>query len=97
MALKVGRVDVWTGTIEDRPGGAAATLDALSQAGANLEMVLARRAPPHPRQGGPFVSPAKTRQAIKAAHGARLRQPLRRHSLPVEWRGQAGSPCARHA
>jgi hypothetical protein len=43
MALKVAKCDVWAVTIDDRPGGAAEKLENLSKAGANLEMVLARR------------------------------------------------------
>src|SRR5260221_2631588 len=94
MVLKVGRVDVCTGTIEDRPGGAAATLDALSQAGANLEMVLARRAPEQPGKGVLFVSPVKTGKAIKAAQGAGLGKPIGIHSLRIEGGDKAGLRAA---
>src|SRR5260221_982541 len=90
MVLKVGRVDVWTGTIEDRPGGAAATLDALSQAGANLEMVLARRAPQQPGKGGLFGSPGKTSKALKAAEGPGLRKAIGIHSLRIQGGDKAG-------
>lgn len=84
MALKVGRVDVWTGTIDDRPGGAAETLRALSEAGANLEMVLARRAPEQPGKGVLFVSPVKTGKAVRAAQAAGLGKPLGIHSVRIE-------------
>ncbi len=40
MALKATRVDVWTATVEDRPGGGAEKLEALAEGGANLEFVL---------------------------------------------------------
>ena len=43
MPLKVTKADVWAATIEDRAGGAADQLEKLSKAGANLEMLLARR------------------------------------------------------
>jgi len=90
MALRVGRVDVWTGTIEDRPGGAAAMLGALAQAGVSLEMVLARRAPEQPGKGVLFVSPVKTAKAVKAAQAAGLGKPLGIHSLRIEGGDKAG-------
>jgi len=94
MALKVSRVDVWTGTIEDRPGGAAATLDALSQAGASLEMVLARRAPEQPGKGVLFVSPVKTAKAVTAAQGAGLGKSIGIHSLRIEGGDKPGLGAA---
>jgi hypothetical protein len=48
MELLVERVDVWAATIEDRPGGLAMVLGALRDAGANLQLVIARRAPDKP-------------------------------------------------
>jgi len=94
MALKVAKVDVWTGTIEDRPGGAAATLEALAQAGASLEMVLARRAPEQPGKGVLFVSPVKTGKAVRAAQAAGLGKPLGIHSLRIEGGDKAGLGAA---
>jgi hypothetical protein len=94
MALKVGRVEVWTGTIEDRPGGAAATLEALAQAGASLEMVLARRAPEQPGKGVLFVSPVKTGKAVRAAQAAGLGKPIGIHSLRIEGADKAGLGAA---
>lgn len=94
MALKVSKVEVWTGTIDDRPGGAAATLDALAKAGANLEMVLARRAPEQPGKGVLFVSPVKTGKAVRAAQAAGLGKPLGIHSLRIEGGDKAGLGAA---
>lgn len=94
MALKVKVIDVWTGTIDDRPGGAAATLHALSQAGANLEMVLARRAPEQPGKGVLFVSPIKTAKAVKAAQAAGLGKPTGIHSLRIEGGDRPGLGAA---
>lgn len=94
MALKVSKVDVWTGTIEDRPGGAAATLEALAQAGASLEMVLARRAPEQPGKGVLFLSPVKTGKAVRAAQAAGLGKPIGIHSLRIEGGDKAGLGAA---
>ena len=94
MALKVRKVDVWTGTIDDRPGGAAAALHALSEAGANLEMVLARRTPEQPGKGVLFVSPVKSAKAVNAAQGAGLGKPVGIHSLRVEGGDKPGLGAA---
>ena len=83
MALKVSRADVWAATIEDRAGGAADKLEALSAAGANLEMLLARRTE-QPGQGVMFVTPLKGAKATKAAQAAGFGKPQRIHSVRIE-------------
>jgi hypothetical protein len=82
MALKVSKADVWAVTIDDRPGGAAQKLEALSQAGANLEMVLARRT--EQGQGVMFVTPLKGKKAVAAAQAAGMGQPGSIHSVRIE-------------
>src|ERR671925_86157 len=57
MAIKASRIDVWMTVIDDRAGGAAEKLEALAGAGADLEVVLARRTPEHPGQGVLIASP----------------------------------------
>jgi hypothetical protein len=42
MPLKVTKIDVWSGEIQDQPGGLAGVLRQLAGASANLEMVVAR-------------------------------------------------------
>jgi hypothetical protein len=83
MALKVSKADVWAVTIDDRPGGAAQKLEALSKAGANLEMVLARRTE-LPGQGVMFVTPLKGKKAVEAARQAGMGQPGSIHSVRIE-------------
>jgi hypothetical protein len=48
MPLKVTKIDVWSGEIQDQPGGLAGVLRQLAGASANLEMVVARRQPDRP-------------------------------------------------
>jgi len=84
MALKVSKADVWAVTIDDRPGGAAQKLEALSRAGANLEMLLARRTSEQPGQGVMFVTPIKGKKALEAAQQAGMGQPGTIHSVRVE-------------
>ena len=67
-------MDVWAGSIQDKPGGLAEKLDALSAAGADLECVIARRAPDKPGTGVVFVAPIKGAKQAKAAKAAGLKK-----------------------
>ena len=84
MALKVGKADVWAVTIDDRPGGAAEKLETLARAGANLEMVLARRTAEQPGKGVMFVTPLKGKKAVEAAQHAGMGKPESIHSVRIE-------------
>jgi hypothetical protein len=70
MKLDISRVDVWAAGMEDRPGGLAEKLDALAQAGVDLEFIIARRAPDKPGTGVVFVTPIKGPAQIRAAKAA---------------------------
>lgn len=67
MDLLVEHVDVWAATISDQPGGLAGVLAALSDVGANLQSVIARRAPDQPGKGVVFVTPLQGDREIAAA------------------------------
>ena len=67
MDLLVERVDVWAATIEDRPGGLAQALATLREAGADLQFIIARRAPGEPGKGVVFVAPLQGDREIAAA------------------------------
>ena len=67
MDLYVERVDVWAATIDDRPGGVANALSVLRDAGANLQSIIARRAPDQPGKGVLFVTPLQGDREISAA------------------------------
>jgi hypothetical protein len=83
MAFKVTKADVWAVTIEDRAGGAADKLEAIANAGANLEMLLARRTET-PGQGVMFVTPVKGAKTLKAAQDAGFGKPENIHSVRIE-------------
>ena len=55
--LIVERVDVWAASIQDQPGGLARALATLREAGADLELIIARRAAEEPGTGVVFVAP----------------------------------------
>jgi hypothetical protein len=84
MALKASRTDMWTCPLEDRAGGTAEKLEALAKAGANLEMVFARRAPEQPDKGILFVSPVKGAKAVRAAQQAGFAKAEGIHAVRVE-------------
>jgi hypothetical protein len=90
MKLKVSRVDVWAASIEDRPGGLAEKLKLLAEAGANLEFIIARRAPDKHGAGVVFLTPLKGRKQIKAAVDAGFRQTETLHSVRIEGPDQQG-------
>lgn len=72
MALRIHRVQVWSGEIPDKPGAAAAMLERLTLAGADLEYLMTR---PHPGKSEVsvlFLAPVQGVPQIEAAQGAGL-------------------------
>ncbi|MGH7172141.1 MAG: amino acid-binding protein [Gemmataceae bacterium] len=72
MALRIHRVQVWSAEIPDKPGAAAAMLERLTRAGADLEFLMTR-----PHRGKPdvsvlFLAPVQGAEQIEAAHAAGL-------------------------
>lgn len=90
MAIKVSKADVWAVSINDRAGGLAERLEPLAKAGANLEMVFARRTPETPGQGMLFVTPIKGTKATAAAQQGGMGQPQSIYSVRVEGGDKAG-------
>ncbi len=67
MDLIVERVDVWAASIKDEPGGLAKVLVDLREAGADLDFIVARRAPDKPGRGVVFVTPLRGDREVDAA------------------------------
>ncbi len=90
MELVVERVDVWAATIQDRPGALAAVLSGLHKAGADLQFIIARRAPDKPGTGVVFVTPLQGDREVRAASqlGFNVTQSL--HTLRVMGQDRAG-------
>ena len=84
MALKVTKAEVWSAMLVDRAGGAADKLEALARAGADLELVFARRTPEQPGSGILFVSPVKGAKATRAAQEAGLAKTDTIHWVRIE-------------
>lgn len=90
MKLKVKRVDVWASSIQDRPGGLAEKLETLNAAKANLEFMIARRAPDKPGEGVVFLAPIKGKKAKQAAQSAGFLKTETMHPVRVEGPDKAG-------
>jgi predicted amino acid-binding ACT domain protein len=67
MTLLVEHVDVWAATIQDKPGAVAAALEELREAGADLQFIIARRAPDSPGKGVLFVTPLQGDNEVAVA------------------------------
>ncbi|MBL7140691.1 MAG: ACT domain-containing protein [Planctomycetes bacterium] len=89
MALRISQVEVWAAALEDRPGAAAEKLDALAEAGANLEFIVARRTP---KKGGGvlYVTPVLGKDVRKAAESAGFAVAEGLHSVRVDGRDEVG-------
>ncbi len=90
MGLMVEREDVWIGSLEDKPGALATKLTALADAGANLDFVIARRAPDRPGMGVMFVTPLHGDAELKAASEIGFSSSNRLHSIRVEGENAKG-------
>lgn len=90
MAYSVKKVDVWAGEVADRPGGLADKVEALSNAGANLEFIIARRAADKPGTGVVFVTPIKGAKQKGAAQANGLATSDSLHSVRVDGPDKAG-------
>ena len=83
MKLDVARIDVWVAGIEDRPGGLAAKLSGLAEAGVNLEFLMARRAPERPEKAVVFAAPLKGVRQTRAARQLGFHKSKSVHGLRV--------------
>jgi len=90
MALTVNRVDVWATRLKDEPGSLNAKLAALADAGADLEFVIARRAPEKKGSAVVFVTPIKGAKQAAAAKKAGFSKTKTLHSVRIEGANKAG-------
>lgn len=90
MDLLVEHVDVWAATIQDSPGGLAEVLTALREAGADLQFIIARRAPEAPGKGVVFVTPLQGDREIRAAAQVGFNVAHSLHSVRIMGRDRPG-------
>ena len=68
MKLDVSRVEVWSAKLQDKPGMLASKLEALTQAGVNMDFLLCRRTKAH--AGTVYVAPIHGPKQCAAAKKA---------------------------
>ena len=90
MALKSTKAEVWAVSVDDRSGGVADKLEPLAKAGANFEMVFARRTPENPDKGMLFVTPVKGAKVTRAAREAGMGTPQTIYSVRIEGADRPG-------
>lgn len=87
MAFEIDKVDVWVAEMSDRPRALMKKLEVLTEAGANLEFVIARSA----KRGKAvvFLAPLKGAAQLRAAEETGFRK-TSMHALRVVGPNQAG-------
>ena len=90
MDLIVEHVDVWAASIKDEPGGLAQILTGLRNAGADLDFIVARRAPEKPGTGVVFVAPLRGDAEIAAAAVLGFSVTSSIHSVRIEGENKPG-------
>jgi hypothetical protein len=90
MSILVERVDVWAASIQDEPGALATKLEVLAEAGADLEFIIARRAPDKPGTGVVFVTPIRGDAEVAAAAEAGFAVTQSLHSVRIEGDNEPG-------
>jgi hypothetical protein len=90
MELNVEKEDVWAASIEDKPGALANKLNVLAEAGADLDCVIARRAPDKPGTGIVFVTPIRGDREVSAATQLGFSLTSHLNSVRVEGRNEPG-------
>src|SRR5262245_52625445 len=90
MALQIRKIQVWSGEIPDRPGAAAASLERLARAGADLEFVFTRPNPKKPDTMVIFLAPITGTEQTQAARASGLAPALDVAMLSVEGTNRAG-------
>ena len=90
MPFQIRKVQVWSTEIPDRPGAAAAKLEVLARAGADLEYVFSRLHSTRPDTGILFVAPITGTEQVQAARAAGLGPALDVAMLALEGENRAG-------
>ena len=90
MAYQIAREDIWVGELPDKPGGLADKLEPLSDAGVDLDFMIARRAHEKPGSTMLFVAPEQGEDFAGAAEKAGLTKWTTAASLRIEGLNRPG-------
>ncbi len=92
MPYTINKVDVWAGDILNRPGVLARVIESLTNAGARLEFMIARRV--NDKTSRVFLAPLKGAKQHRAASDVGLVRASGMHSLRIEGPDRAGLGAA---
>ncbi len=92
MPYTINKVDVWAGDILNRSGMLARVVEALTNAGAQLEFMIARRV--NDKTSRVFLAPLKGAKQHRAASDVGLVRASGMHSLRIEGPDRAGLGAA---
>lgn len=87
--IKAEHIDVWAASVRDEPGGLARILRGLHNAGANLDVIIARRSLEHKR-GVAYVTPLRTDKEKAAADLLGFNVTNSVHSVRIEGDNKPG-------
>ena len=88
MAYDISKVEVWAADVPNRPGTLASALKGLSDAGAQLDFMIARKVDDNTSRL--FIAPVKGVKQKQAARAAGLSQASGMHSIRIEGPDKAG-------
>jgi hypothetical protein len=88
MGFKISKVDVYVSDMVNKPGMLARILESLSNAGANLEFVIARNVTPNTSRV--FMAPLSGRKVLTAAANLGLSKAASTHGVRIEGPDRAG-------
>lgn len=90
MSFKMQRVHVYHAEVDDKPGGIAAKLKTLAEAGAHLEYVYSTRSASKQGVGELYVAPLTGTNELKAAKSAGMHEVPEPYVFRVEGDDKAG-------
>lgn len=90
MDFIVEHAETYAASIKDVPGAVARKLSTLAESGADLELIISRRAPDNPGTGVLFVTPLRGDREIQAATMAGFTVSNSMHSLRIEGDNRPG-------
>lgn len=90
MSFKMQRVHLFHAEVDDKPGGVAAKLKKLAEAGAHLEYVYSQRSATKPGAGELYVAPIHGNGELAAAKAAGLHEVSAPIVMRVEGDDKAG-------
>lgn len=90
MELDIQCIEIWEANIADQPGGLAHALDALDDAGVDIQFVVARRTQTNSGRGQVLVTPLRGDHQVAAGARAGFHVPEHIHAIRVSGESRTG-------